>query len=49
MFEGLEISRDVDYERHLNAYNVVRLDMTSFRGVDDVAAEVARVLLPELR
>lgn len=49
LFAGLEISRDVNYERHLNAYNVVRLDMTSFRGVDDVAAEVARVLLPELR
>lgn len=49
LFERLEISRDESFERHLNAYNVVRLDMTEFRGAGDVAEEVKRVILRELR
>jgi hypothetical protein len=32
LFEGLDISRDPSFGEHLNAYNVVHLDMTSFRG-----------------
>ena len=49
LFEGRAIARDQSFERHLNAYNVVRLDMTAFRGVEDVAAAVTEVLLRELR
>jgi hypothetical protein len=49
LFDGLSISRDPSFEHHLNAYNVVQLDMTAFRGEPDVAAEVTRVLLCELR
>ncbi|MBR3312953.1 MAG: AAA family ATPase [Atopobiaceae bacterium] len=49
LFEGLAISRNPSFEEHLNAYNVVRLDMTEFRGADDVSDEVQRVILEELR
>ena len=49
LFAGLEISRSPSYEHHLNAYNLVHLDMTAFREAKDVAAEVTRVLLNELR
>ena len=49
LFEGLDISRDPSFERHLNAYNVVRLDMTEFRGAADVCAEVSRAILADLR
>ena len=49
LFEGLDVSRHKSYEEHLNAYNLIRLDMTAFRNAQDVAKEVTRVLLPELR
>ena len=49
LFEGLDISRDPSFEEHLNAYNVVRLDMTEFRGAADVSAEVSRAILADLR
>ena len=49
LFEGLDISRDRSYAEHLNAYNVVHLDMTAFHDASDVAIEVTRVLIGELR
>ena len=49
LFEGLDISRDPSFERHLNAYNVVRLDMTAFQEKADVAQAVSDVLLREVR
>ena len=49
LFEGLDISRDPSFGEHLNAYNVVRLDMTEFRGVADVSAEVSRAIVGDLR
>ena len=49
LFEGLDISRDQSFEKRLNAYNVVRLDMTEFRGAVDVSAEVSRAILADLR
>ncbi len=49
LFEGLDVSHDPTFEEHLNAYNVVRLDMTAFREAQDVVAEVGRVILQELR
>ena len=48
LFEGLDISRDPGFEGHLNAYNVVHLDMTSFRGADDVAKAVASRIVDDL-
>ncbi len=30
LFDGLEISKSADYEKHLNRYNVIRLDITNF-------------------
>ena len=52
LFEGLDVSEHDGWDAHLNARNVVSLDMTEVInafGVDDVAAGVARLLLPELR
>ena len=49
LFGGLDISRDPSFGEHLNAYNVVRLDMTAFRGVSDISAEVSRAILADLR
>ena len=52
LFEGLEVSRREGWDRNLNQYNVLRLDMAevvrSSAGAD-VGAEVARLALPELR
>jgi len=48
LFQGLDIGRDTSFEKHLNAYNVVHLDMTAFRGVADVAGEVTSVILSDL-
>ena len=50
LFEGLEISRDPSFEKHLNAYHVVRLDMTAFTGKvgPDVVPELRRALHKEL-
>lgn len=49
LFSDLDIGRSPGFELHLNAYNLVRLDMTEFRGESDVPAAIRRVLLPELR
>ncbi len=49
LFEGLDISSDPSFEEHLNAYNVVHLDMTGFRGADDVAAAVTERLVEDMR
>ncbi len=52
LFEGLEVSRREGWDEHLNAYNVLRLDMAevmqSAEGADAVAA-VTEAVLPELR
>ena len=50
LFSGLEISRDPSFEEHLNAYNVVHLDMTAFTGTvgAEVVPEVTRVLKEDL-
>ena len=52
LFEGLEVSRRGCWDEHLNAYNVLQLDMAgvmqSAAGADAVAA-VTDAVLPELR
>jgi hypothetical protein len=48
LFEGLAISHDDSFEEHLNAYNVVHLDMTAFRGADDVATAVTGRIVDDL-
>ena len=50
LFEDLAIAQDPTFEEHLNAHNVVRLDMTDLlhRG-DDVVATTTRLIVRELR
>ncbi|MBR3328420.1 MAG: AAA family ATPase [Atopobiaceae bacterium] len=48
LFDGLQIASEPSFERHLNAYNVVRLDMTAFSGADDVAGAVTKRLIEDL-
>jgi hypothetical protein len=52
LFEGLEVSRRDGWDEHLNAYNVVKLDMTGVieaAGPAGVVPELRRLLLGELR
>ncbi len=52
LFEGLSVARTADFEQHLNAYNVVYLDMTEVihaAGVGNTVPQISRMLLPELR
>ncbi len=49
LFEGLEISRNESFEQHLNAYNVVHLDMTEFRGAHNVANAVSNRMVDDLK
>lgn len=52
VFERLAIAKDPSFEQHLNAYNVVELDMTEVihaTGVCGAVDEISRLLLPELR
>lgn len=47
LFDKLDISKDPSFEQHLNAYNVLRLDLTSFTTVDGgdvVPALVSRIV-----
>jgi hypothetical protein len=46
LFAGLEISDDPEFGRHLNAYHVVRLDLTSFTS--NVGADVVPQLIQRL-
>ena len=38
LFRGLDVARDPSFTQHLNAYNLIRLDMTEFTG--DFGADV---------
>lgn len=51
LFEGLAVASSPDYERHLNAYNVIHLDMTAFVGASgaDIVPAVESALVRELR
>lgn len=42
LFEGLEVCDSLDFEQRLNAYNVVHLDMASFRDKADAMHELQR-------
>ena len=42
LFDGLEITEDPSFERNLNSFNVVQVDMTAFTG--NVGAEVVPAL-----
>lgn len=51
LFDGLMISSDPSYERHLNAYNVIYLDIASIVSVardGDVVAFIERAITGEL-
>ena len=52
LFEDLGIASHPGWDAHLNAYNVILLDMTELiqaAGVADVVDEAARAILPGLR
>ena len=52
LFEGLEVSRDLSFDEHLNAYNVVRLDMTDIvhqAGSASVEKRVSELVVSELQ
>ena len=53
LFEDLAIARDPSFEEHLNAYNVVRLDMTDvlYQATDgeDAAHAAGRLIVEEMR
>lgn len=52
-FEGLQVSRDPSFEEHLNAHDVIKLDMTQVmplaEGVGSIARAAARLVIDELR
>lgn len=54
LFEDLEISRDPDFEKHLNQYNVISFDVTGFiadakeKGTN-IVFEIKNSVLKELR
>lgn len=50
LFRGLAVSRDPSFERHLNAYNVIRLDLSAFTSMpgDDIVQELIARLLNDL-
>ena len=51
LFKDLEVSRSAGYEKHLNAYNVIRLDMTEFTSEfgADVVPHVKERIAAELQ
>ena len=51
LFDGLKISRSPLFEQHLNAFNVVRLDMTDIvhRAGAAIESEVTALVVTELR
>ena len=52
LFDGLEISYDKDYEKHLNKYNVLYLDITGFMAdtsLEGLPAFIQNRLLRDLR
>ena len=52
LFQDCAVARHEGWDRHLNAYNVIVLDMTEViqeSGVEDVVGGISRMLLPELR
>ncbi len=53
LFDGLEISKDVDYEKHLNKYNVIYLDITRFiarvDNIENIVSDIQDCVIEELR
>lgn len=52
MFSGLKIAEAESFEKHLNKYNVIRLNMaefSSFRNMNDKIGEIERVLLFDIK
>ena len=50
LFENLEISGSPSFSKHINTYNVIRLDMTDvMQQGDDVVSTATRLILDELK
>ena len=56
LFEGLEISRDTTYEKHLNQYHVIYIDVSSFlsdyshngKSLKDVSSSLSAAIMEEI-
>ena len=52
MFSGLKISETEGFEKHLNKYNVIRLNMAEFSrfsGMNEKIGEIERILLHDIK
>ncbi len=53
MFSGLEIGKDPAFEKHLNKYDVIHIDiqwfLTNCREIDDIVLVITKNVLDELR
>ena len=51
LFSELQISKTPDFEKHLNKYNVIHLDIASFADdySDDIVKEIKRHIFNEFR
>ncbi len=48
LFQGLDISKDEGFEKYLNQYDVIKLDMTTFRREGESAALLLKRLNTEI-
>lgn len=53
LFSGLKISKDEGFEKHLNKYNVIRLDITKFirdeNDITNVTEKISQKVIKELK
>jgi len=53
MFQNLKISQNPDFEKHLNKYNVIHINMVNFLGrsksIDDMLDYLTKRLLHEIK
>ena len=52
LFENLEISKNSDYEKYINSFNVIYLDITGFISsaimIDNVVSDMRKTIIDEL-
>lgn len=51
LFAPFKIARDEDFDKHLNKYNVIHLDVSSFEGTyqDNIVAGIKKVLYNDIK
>ena len=48
LFQGLKISGSADFEQHLNAYDVIKMDITTFKRANESAMDILKRLNTEV-